>query len=57
MFGGNGNGQPKSRNNGGFENVAEMLHSVWQLKKFGKRDERLDNLIETREMSMGVGAE
>lgn len=50
------NGKAQSRDSGGFSGLGELLHSVYQFRKEGVRDDRLEALRETREQSFGTGA-
>ena len=48
-------GRSENEARGGFE-PAEMLCSIYELKKSGRQDERLTACLETREQMMGSGA-
>ena len=48
-------GRSENETRGGFENLAEMLCSIYELKKSGRQDERLTACLETREQMMGSG--
>lgn len=56
-FPGHGIPGPRSTraDDGGFSNLGELLYTVADWKRSGRRDSRLDTLLESREQTMGTG--